>query len=51
LRYEEAMLLTARIDIARGTGREPDPADAATCARILDDLGARVAPRPSVNVA
>jgi class 3 adenylate cyclase/tetratricopeptide (TPR) repeat protein len=47
LRYEEAILLVARIDIARETGGEADPADLAESARILKGLGALWAPRPS----
>jgi len=47
LRYEEAILLVARIDIARAVGAGADPADLAESARILKGLGALWAPRPS----
>ena len=49
LRYEEAILLVARIDIARETGAEADPADLAESARILKGLGALWTPRPSTD--
>jgi len=49
LRYEEAILLVARIDIARDTGAGADPADLAESVRILKGLGAVWAPRPSVD--
>ncbi len=46
LRYEEAILLVARIDIARDTGATANPADLTEAARILKGLGALWAPRP-----
>jgi class 3 adenylate cyclase/tetratricopeptide (TPR) repeat protein len=49
LRYEEAMLLVARIDMARDDGVEADPADLAESARILDGLGVYATSMPSTN--
>jgi class 3 adenylate cyclase/tetratricopeptide (TPR) repeat protein len=37
--YEEALLLELRIETARRSGQEPDPADAEAVEAIFDDLG------------
>jgi hypothetical protein len=51
LRYEEAMLLLARIELARDRGAPVDPADVAESARILEGLGVLGTPRPSAGTA
>jgi len=47
LPYEEAMLLAARVDLARLTASEPDPGDAEVYRKLAGDLGIESMPRSS----